>query len=541
MDSTGTAKARKKSKNQSPEVKFHLDLTTCSRRKDLLSAITLCETAISEKLKFNQQHFNTLLYLCSTAISDPSLKESAVSFGFRVYNHLLSTGVVPNEATVTAVARLAAAKGDGDYAFELVKTIGKYKVTPRLRTYDPALFYFCENLEVDKAYEVEKHMNSAGVELEEPQISALLKVSSETGKEDEVYEYLHKLRRSVKCVSESTAKTIEDWFCSEKASDIGESTSDVGLIREAILSNGGGWHGKGWTGTGNWAVKRTNVYSNGKCCCCAQQLVCADISCAETESFAQSLAALAIERETQPNFISFQWLEEHNHCDTIVDGANIGLYQQNFVDSGFNLPQVEAVVKELCKMSGGNWPLVFWHNKRTRALTDNSSHRKVVEEWINKGVLYSTPIGSNDDWYWLYAAVKLKCLLVTNDEMRDHIFELLGNELFLRWKEKHQIRYTFVKGQLKLEMPPLYSVVIQESETGSWHVPIAGNDSELERTWLCVTRPGVSAASGIQLNAETSENIVARGSCASMNVGSYNQLHDSAIARKRKERPSSTS
>ncbi|KAA0041248.1 proteinaceous RNase P 2-like [Cucumis melo var. makuwa] len=538
MDSTGPAKARKKSKNQSPEVKFQLDLTDCSRRKDLLSAITLCETAVSEKLKFNQQHFNTLLYLCSTAISDPSLKESAVSFGFRVYNLLQSIGVIPNEATVTAVARLAAAKRDGDSAFELVKTIGKYKVTPRLRTYDPALFCFCESLEVDKAYEVEQHMSSAGVELEEPQISVLLKVSSDTGKGDKVYEYLHKLRRFVKCVSESTAKIIEDWFCSEKASDIGESTLDVGLIREAILSNGGGWHGKGWIGKGNWVVKRTNVYSNGKCCCCAQQLVCVDISCAETDNFAQSLAALAIEREAQPNFISFQeWLEVHNHCDAIVDGANVGLYQQNFADSGFNLPQVEAVVKELCKMSRGKWPLVFWHNKRTRASLDNSSHRKVVEEWIDKGVLYSTPNGSNDDWYWLYAAVKLKCLLITNDEMRDHIFELLGNDLFLRWKEKHQIRYTFVKGQLRLEMPPPYSVVIQESETGSWHVPIAGNDSELERTWLCVTRPGVSTASDIAVNGETFENIAAREPCASISV----TLLDSSVARKRKERPSSTS
>ena len=66
-----------------------------------------------------------------------------------------------------------------------------------------------------------------------------------------------------------------------------------------------------------------------------------------------------------------------------------------------SIEQVEAVVKELCKMSGGKWPLVLWHNKRTRASLDNSSHRKVVEEWIDKGVLYSTPIGSNDDWYAL--------------------------------------------------------------------------------------------------------------------------------------------
>ena len=35
-----------------------------------------------------------------------------------------------------------------------------------------------------------------------------------------------------------------------------------------------------------------------------------------------------------------EWLEVHNHCDAIVDGANVGLYQQNFADSGFNLSQV---------------------------------------------------------------------------------------------------------------------------------------------------------------------------------------------------------
>lgn len=41
--------------------------------------------------------------------------------------------------------------------------------------------------------------------------------------------------------------------------------------------------------------------------------------------------------------------------------------------------------------------------------------------------------------YWLYAAIKFKCLLVTNDEMRDHIFQLLGNDFFPRWKERHQV------------------------------------------------------------------------------------------------------
>lgn len=41
--------------------------------------------------------------------------------------------------------------------------------------------------------------------------------------------------------------------------------------------------------------------------------------------------------------------------------------------------------------------------------------------------------------YWLYAAIKFKCLIVTNDEMRDHTFQLLGNDFFPKWKERHQV------------------------------------------------------------------------------------------------------
>lgn len=38
-----------------------------------------------------------------------------------------------------------------------------------------------------------------------------------------------------------------------------------------------------------------------------------------------------------------------------------------------------------------------------------------------------------------YASVKLKCMFVTNDEMKDHIFELLGSNIFSMQKERHQV------------------------------------------------------------------------------------------------------
>ncbi|KAI9081551.1 hypothetical protein K1719_036437 [Acacia pycnantha] len=507
MNSTNYSNVKKRKKaQQSPEAMFQFELNSCSKNKDLRGAIALYESAISQKIRINQHHFNSLLYLCSNSVTDASLKELSLDYGIRVFDHMLALGINPNEASITAVARIAAAKGDGDYAFELVKSMGKYNVAPRLRTFDPALFCFCDHLEADKAYEVEKEMGAVGISLEEQELAALLKVSAKKGRAGRVYEYLHKLRSSVRCVSESTARIIEDWFQRTETSEIGELNFDARQVKDRIGRNGGGWHGQGWIGKGNWAVRKTNVDANGRCCYCHEQLACVDIDDDETEKFAQSVAALAMEREVKANFSEFQgWLEEHADFEDIVDGANVGLFQQNFAEGGFSISQLDDVVRKLYDRNENKWPLVILHNKRMRALIENQSSRKLVEEWRDNGALYTTPNGSNDDWYWLYAAVKLRCLLLTNDEMRDHIFELIGSSFFSQWKERHQVHYTFVKGNLKLLMPPPYSCVIQESEKGSWHVPVvtSNNNEESSRLWLCITRPGVTSSNDVK----TCENV----------------------------------
>lgn len=308
MNSSTVSKPNKKRKtNQNPETTFLINLQSCSKSKDLRSAISLYESALSQNLRLSLHHFNALFYLCSTSATDPSCKELALSYGFRVFDYMLSNNVNPNEASVTSVARLAATKNDGCYAFELIKRMHvEYGVVPRLRTYDPALFCFCENLEAENAYEVEEHMALMGVVLEEQEIAALLKVSAVTGRGERVYQYLHKLRSSVRWVNEETGKIIEDWFCSNYGSEVKGVNSDMGLLKEAVAKNGEGWHGLGWIGEGNWVMKRGNVHENGQCCCCGEQLACVDIDDAETEKFSQSVAGLAMEREVKANFSEFQ-------------------------------------------------------------------------------------------------------------------------------------------------------------------------------------------------------------------------------------------
>jgi len=85
--------------------------------------------------------------------------------------------------------------------------------------------------------------------------------------------------------------------------------------------------------------------------------------------------------------------------------------------------------------------------------------------------LYTTPAGSNDDWYWLYAAVAAGSSgrLVTNDELRDHVFQMLPEpSLFYKWKERHQVRFQFTAGSVILNHPLPFTTCIQEGKDRSW-------------------------------------------------------------------------
>lgn len=479
-------KSRKKARRGSPEVLLRHKLDQCSKRGDLGEALRIYDEAKADNIPLNVHHYNSLLYLCS-ARSNCS-DDISLETGFQIFEQMGLDNVVPNEATFTSAARLAAAKEDPEMAFDLVKKMKSCGIVPKLRSYGPALFGFCKKSMADEAFEVDAHMVENGVLAEEEELLALLRLSSEENLVEKTYEMMHRMRASVRQVSEETAGAMEDWFKSETAADAGLENWDVEKVKKGIVKGGGGWHGQGWLGKGKWSVVRTEMEENGVCCSCGEKLVCIDIDPKETENFANSVAKLACEREVRADFVKFQeWLEKHGPFDAVVDGANLGLINQKH----FSFQQLKHVVNQLRQMSKSNrLPLVILHRSRVfGGPAQHPNNQKLLESWRKAGALYATPPGSSDDWYWLYAAVSCKCLLVTNDEMRDHLFQLLGTSFFPRWKEKHQVRLTPARPGLNLHMPPPYSIVIQESEHGSWHIPtVTGDDLESPRKWVCATR-----------------------------------------------------
>lgn len=140
------------------------------------------------------------------------------------------------------------------------------------------------------------------------------------------------------------------------------------------------------------------------------------------------------------------WLKETGPYDIIIDGANVGMHGQSFEGAQFNFGQVRRLLEELRASRAEDLkpPLLVLHERRVHFGPAKSNvNRNIIADWKQRGELHVTPAGSNDDWYWLYAAVVEKSsVLITNDELRDHIFQMLPSpKLFYRWKMRHQARH----------------------------------------------------------------------------------------------------
>ncbi|KAF8642189.1 hypothetical protein HU200_067452 [Digitaria exilis] len=483
MATTTTRRRPRRGSKGAPNSDLFRTLTDCTRRGDAAAAMAAFDAAVSDPdapPRLAAHQYNQLLHLLATA--DRSSVPSPAAAARRVFSHMLQAGAPPSEATITSLARVTAAD-DPDEAFHLVATMkDKHGLAPRLRSYSPVLAAFRRTGDAAKAYAVEAHMAASGVPPEEPELAALLDVSSAAGDADKVYEYMHKLRQTVGCVTEETAQLVEGWFRTDQAAMTGKPQWDAAQVKDAIVLNGGGCHQLGWLGAGPWTVQRVRAEADGQCGGCKCRLSCVDIDMEETQRFADSVAGLALERETKANFSQFQeWLEANKGYEAIVDAANIALYQQNFAEGGFSLTQTTNMYSYIVGYVSLLDVLIIWYVKLFR--------------------------------YWLYAAIKLNRLLVTNDEMRDHIFELLGSSFFPKWKQRHRVKYTFNKGKAVLLMPPPYSSEIQESEMGSWHIPMEEKSGdERIRIWLCISRTGsckepdeVTATNGVVQEAPPTE------------------------------------
>jgi pentatricopeptide repeat protein len=126
------------------------------------------------------------------------------------------------------------------------------------------------------------------------------------------------------------------------------------------------------------------------------------------------------------SYLSYDTFNYRRNNNVIIDGANVGYYQQNYAGAPKHVDylQIDSMVRYLQGMNK-NIILIL----HCRHLSPNLIPKDVcdvIERWKKCNILYVTPAGCNDDWFWLYGAVLLRCDVVTNDEMRDHHFRMLS-------------------------------------------------------------------------------------------------------------------
>ena len=197
----------------------------------------------------------------------------------------------------------------------------------------------------------------------------------------------------------------------------------------------------------------------------------------------------------------------------VLDGANIGYYKQNFdhAPKHVDYQQIDWAVQHFQRLE--KTVLLVMHERHFSRKLMPVWAQPIVNKWINSEILFQAPAGMNDDWFWLHAALwgGRSTLVVTNDEMRDHNFQMLSPRSFLRWKERQQIHFSFgvwngERRPLLLEYPAKYSRRIQRVDDGLV-VPlpkrgdqnrfldglhVANDDEPEEETYLCIRPAGLT-------------------------------------------------
>lgn len=290
-----------------------------------------------------------------------------------------------------------------------------------------------------------------------------------------------------------------------------------------------------------WAMSRdAEVSAMGICSTCSVGLRSVDIIPVDRALLLRQIEGLVPHADPHSNDVSLfadveglaphctaqwatytRWLQDRDApYDCVIDGANVGFHRGTHgnVLSHIDFGQIDSVIRHCVDL--GRRCLVVLHRRHLADDRLPSSARPVVHAWRRAKILYSCSLQNNDDWYWLYAAVRggAGTLLVSNDEMRDHHFGMLSAHAFLVWKERHLTKFDLhAKGhangrdnscKVVLCVPPPFSVRIQHNPTAnpeSWHFPAPSQSpSEVKRpqrtctvvqrpeltdiTWLCCTQ-----------------------------------------------------
>ncbi|RYY35232.1 hypothetical protein EON62_02655 [archaeon] len=570
---------------QSPEEEALHDYRTrvgeFARSNNLAGALELYDDMIARNFRPTAYMFNTILSVCTrtTGGVDRPLVEKAQ----RLFDDMVRTTQKPNEAAFTSIIRICALVGDAPAAKTYFDRMISEGATPRLRTYTPLLTAFADAGDRATVLSLFQDLKARHIPPTQTEYAILLSMHARTGAWEDGFALLTEMMDSVYELEPAMESAVRAFFTAAP----------------------------GWTCDESGVTKE-----DGTVAATGARLRSLELDIADHAALMNQVESLA-NSAPKPFTAYKEWLASRPPFDVIVDGANVGFFNQNFAGGALMYSQIEAVVRAFEKQDKrvllvlskrwldaaqisqaaarkpqhkkrprGRRPAPAASNDATAALVppvegaaassaagttsadrsslpaaalatygvavraedmadvpptvgadataattsastgsacaveaesdgeeeaaaglpdgyvatsaalDSSMAPRIVERWESRGIVYRIAPGSNDDWYWLYAALvhprPSVPRLVSNDLMRDHHFQMLAPRSFLQWRERHQTNFRFeFNTEAKTFVPVFraprpYSHRMQPSADGdAWYFPLQGNSDR----WLAAWQP----------------------------------------------------
>ncbi|KAH7488826.1 hypothetical protein KRP22_008536 [Phytophthora ramorum] len=455
-----TKAQRRRERKQTPaektENQFRIQVQICAQQDDAARALEVYEQMKREAVNVAPYLYNMIINVCSKADDPAAFKAGA----YAVYQDMKQAAISANqkigvsEPIYSAMLKLCSKAQDFGACETLIAEMEAANVNPKLRTFGSLLQAHSDAGHLEKCVWVHEKFLSHELEPTEDDYVALLRVCVKTGHAERFYAFLDMFIEDVWQPSLSTWDVLKDWFNSEAAQVDGRK----------------------------WKITEGTVSEEGVCSVTGDQLQSLELEAElEAELLAKVEKLVRTDEKRTAQWDAFkQWLGEFGPFDVIIDAANVGYCNQNFDGGGFNYAQIELMVQHY--EARGNKPLLVLHERRTWDEQVPAEHRAQVAQWRASHKMFNCQPGNNDDWYWLYAAVKLggRTLMISNDEMRDHHFQMIHNRAFGRWKERHQVHYQVHGDRVTVDEPLPYSA--RPQRVGDvWHFPAAADPR-----WLAV-------------------------------------------------------
>jgi len=470
------------------------------RDDDVPTALQLFADIQARDIDIGPEGFNALIALLTT------FERQAEAEG--VFTYMRAKHVPLTEATYVSMMR-ALALGTKQQKPEAAEGLLDEMLTtgqrPRLRSYSPIVVGYAQQGKINEAFRLYDKMLAHEIEPTEVELVALLKACGEARREGgreggkEVEERFYRVMREMQALvlepGEGTWEAVEGWFEGVKPTAAAVAAAAAAAAEVKI-------------------TRGVAIDEKGVCGGCGEILDSIDLSPQAAQELLTMVEELVLADAARAgDWARFKgWLEGGREggqgppkFDVVVDGANVGYFQMNYAQAPphVNYEQISWVVEHFLR--AGKKPLLVLHARHVDDRKVPPAYAGLVRGWRERGLLLVVPYRNNDDWFWLFTTVFKggRTLLVTNDEMRDHHFQMLSQRTFLRWKERHQAYFSFGGHErgggrsVKIEAPAVYSRCIQgpgtmRKEGGGkeggkegggefWHLPKEGSEE-----WLCV-------------------------------------------------------